>query len=381
MAATGYQDNVGNILGTNTASNLYNSDTVTADADGSMIERLEYLQTAVATAGLAPATFAYGTAAAGTASKTEIVIASLAGYGDDFFNTKYYMQIVRNTDSVGNAPENEVRQITDYVSATGTFTVTAFSANVGVDICVIMHESVVMLGRDDNNNTAATTNVAANADGSILERIEYLQGLVGGVDGAANVLGANDADNQFDSSAVVANVDGSVLERLEDVVVKVTAIDDYVDTEVAAIKTETDKIAGFVAGGGIGSGIVRKTVTFANTGVDVDLFTVTGDVIVRLVAVCGTNVASAGGANIGVDANGVALIADTDCTLLLAGEIWHDATPDAEVEAIAVLKEFIIADGNDIVLDIENAKQVDSGVINFYCIWTALSSNGAVAAA
>jgi len=44
MAATGYQDNVGNILGTNSASNLYNSDTVTANVDGSIIERLEAMK-------------------------------------------------------------------------------------------------------------------------------------------------------------------------------------------------------------------------------------------------------------------------------------------------------------------------------------------------
>jgi len=44
MAGIGYQDNPGNILGTNTADNLYNSDTVAANADGSMIERQEYIQ-------------------------------------------------------------------------------------------------------------------------------------------------------------------------------------------------------------------------------------------------------------------------------------------------------------------------------------------------
>lgn len=32
-----------------------------------------------------------------------------------------------------------------------------------------------LLGADNNNNTQATTNVAANADGSVLERLEYLQ--------------------------------------------------------------------------------------------------------------------------------------------------------------------------------------------------------------
>ena len=35
-------------------------------------------------------------------------------------------------------------------------------------------------------------------------------------DFATNIMGANNADNVFDSSAVTANADGSVLERLED---------------------------------------------------------------------------------------------------------------------------------------------------------------------
>lgn len=35
-----------------------------------------------------------------------------------------------------------------------------------------------LLGADNNNNTQATTNVAANADGSVLERVEYLQTLI-----------------------------------------------------------------------------------------------------------------------------------------------------------------------------------------------------------
>jgi hypothetical protein len=332
-------DNPKNILGYDNSNNMYASTNVAANADGSIIERIEYLQTAVAAIGVDPGLVTFGVAAAGTNSTTEIAIAALAGYGDDFFNHEYYMQVIKNANSATNAPEKEVRQITDYVSATGTFACTAFSAAVEAsDVCLILHESLVMLGRNDSNNT-------------------------------------------FDSSAVAANVDGSILERLEDLVVKVTAVDDLVDTEVAAIKTETDKIAGFIAGGGIGSGIARKTVTFANATVDIPLFTVTGDVIVRLVAVCGTNVASAGGANIGVDAGAVALIADTDCTAIDAGEIWHDTSPDASVEATSVLKEYIIANGTDITLDIETEKQVDSGVINFYCIYTPLSSTGAVAAA
>jgi len=527
MGDLGFRDNPGNILGANSSNNQYDSSSVAANADGSLIERTEYIQTvvdAITTGNV----ILQGAADAGTNSTTVIPIAGLAGYGNDFFNTRFFMQVLLNSDDPTAAPEAEVRQITDYVSATGTFICTAFSAAVEAsDLCLILHESQVAIGRDDSNNTIATTNVAANVDGSVLERLEDLKdrvdavdnyvdaevaaikavtdaipdagalttlaadvtavkGYLSGTDSASNVLGANDNNNGFDSSNVAADDDGSVLERLEDLKARIDAVDDYVDAEVAAIKAVTDVIpdagalttidaaitaikavtdvipdagaltalaadvtavkavtdvipdagaltalaadvtavkavtdvipdagaltalaadvtavkavtdvipdagaltdlladvAGIKAGGGIGSGIVRKTVTFSNTAADVNLFTVTGAIIARLIAVCTTNVESAAGCNIGVDCGSTALIADTDCTTIEAGDIWHDATPDSAVEAVTVLKEYIIANGTTILLDVEGAKQVDSGVLKFYLIWTALSSDGEVAAA
>jgi len=116
-----------------------------------------------------------------TASTTELVVPTLVGYGDDFFNNKFYIQILKNANSVGNAPEIQVRKITDYVSATGTFTVDAFGANVEAsDEIVVLHESLVALGRDDNDNVFASTNVVANADGSMIERLEWIQVALGG---------------------------------------------------------------------------------------------------------------------------------------------------------------------------------------------------------
>ena len=377
----GFQDNPGNILGANTADNLFDSSSVAANADGSMIERQEALKDAIAAlSGSLPGNFAWGVAPSGTNSTTVVVIAALAGYGDDFFNHEYYMQVIKNANSATAAPEQEYRQITDYATATGTFTCTAFSAAIEAsDICLIVHESVAAIGSDDSNNAFDSNNVVANADGSLMERVEYLQSEMGAAAGAS--LSADIAAIKAQTDELGSAVGLTLSADIAAVKAAVDAVDDYIDTEVAAIKAETDKIAAFIAGGGIGSGIVRKTVTFANTGVDVALFTVTGDVIVRLVAVCGTACESAGGCNIQVVANSVALIADTACTSIEAGEIWHDATPDAEVEAASVLREFIISDGNDISIDVENAKQVDSGVLNFYLIWTALSANGAVVAA
>ena len=225
------------------------------------------------------------------------------------------------------------------------------------------------IGSNDANNDFASNTVGANADGSVLERLE-------------DILTTYLADGTIGLAAIEALVDG-----LETDVTAIKAVTDVIPdagafttefVKTAAIKTETDKIPAFIAGGGIGGAIARKTVTFLNTDADVDLFTVTGTVFIKLVAVCTTNVASAAGCTIGIDAGTVVIIPDTDCTLLAAGEIWHDATPDASVELLSIMKEFIISNGVDIAIDVETAKQVDSGVVEFYCIYSPLSSDGAV---
>jgi len=81
------------------------------------------------------------------ASTTNIVTNNLVGLPDDIFNDQFYMQIIRNTDIPGAAPEGEIRQITGFVGATQAFTVNAFTANVEADdlICII-HESLITPG-------------------------------------------------------------------------------------------------------------------------------------------------------------------------------------------------------------------------------------------
>ncbi len=81
------------------------------------------------------------------ASTTEIysfdfILAS----ANDLYNNKYYIMITENVNSVGNAPEGQIRQITDYNSNDGHFTTVAFGANVETgDGIKIMHESVALL--------------------------------------------------------------------------------------------------------------------------------------------------------------------------------------------------------------------------------------------
>jgi len=160
-----------------------------------------------------------------------------------------------------------------------------------------------------------------------------------------------------------------------------TVVNDYTkETQLDDIEGKVDDVEAKLDAGGLGVGLVTKALTFANNTGQVNLFTVTGDVIVRIVAVVKTNCASGGcNVSVGIAADVDAIIPVTDITLLAAQEIWHDATPDTEIEALGSMREHIITDGNDITLNSSAAD--NSGAITFYCFWTALSSGATVVAA
>ena len=106
------------------------------------------------------------------------------------------------------------------------------------------------------------------------------------------------------------------------------------------------------------------------------LFTVTGDVLVRVFGVCSTNIAGAGTMEVGVAGNTAAIIAQiADATNLDAGEVWVDATPGVGAEAVT--GTFVVAGGADIILTIGSA-DLTAGVVTFYCLWRPLSSDGNV---
>jgi len=130
-----------------------------------------------------------------------------------------------------------------------------------------------------------------------------------------------------------------------------------------------------------GTNRVTNTITFANDTTPVAVFTVTGAVIMKIIAECLTDVESAGACDIELGIVGATdhCIVTTDATLLEDGDIWHDATPDSDVELLSVTHKQIIIDGADVILTL--SAQVDSGAIAFYCFWTPLSSDGLVVAA
>lgn len=105
-------------------------------------------------------------------SPTNVASTDLIGFGDNFFNNQFYMQVIQ---AGGAVPEPKVRKITDYTSNTGLFIVDTFTDNVDVgDDILIIHESLIVIGRNDTDNVFDSSSVAFNENGSMLERLEFI---------------------------------------------------------------------------------------------------------------------------------------------------------------------------------------------------------------
>ena len=119
----------------------------------------------------------------------------------------------------------------------------------------------------------------------------------------------------------------------------------------------------------------------SGTGNPTTLFTVTGDVILRIIAICKTNLAGATATlEVGVSGDTASLIAQTTATDIDANDVWHDATPDASKELDSVSAAHIISIGQDIIQTVGTA-DITAGAITYYCQWRPLSDDSNVVAA
>lgn len=132
---------------------------------------------------------------------------------------------------------------------------------------------------------------------------------------------------------------------------------------------------------GLGKNKVIKELTFSNDTGTVNLFTVTGDVRLGIIAICKTNLASAAAASIsmGISGNTGAMLAPTLATDIDANEFWNDNSPTLDIQAGERIRSYDISNGADVILTLD--AQVDSGAITFYCYWTPLSQGATVTAA
>lgn len=122
---------------------------------------------------------------------------------------------------------------------------------------------------------------------------------------------------------------------------------------------------------------------YDGTGASQTLFTVTGDVMVYVLAVCTTDLAGSGKVEVGVTGNLGGIIAETTATDVDANDIWKAAAPtDVGVisTASAPVGPFTIVNGLDI-LETTTTANITSGQIYYTCIWRPLSPDGSVVAA
>jgi len=136
---------------------------------------------------------------------------------------------------------------------------------------------------------------------------------------------------------------------------------------------------------------VEKVLTFAGattndpgdydgTGNPSTLFTVTGPVLIKLLAVCTTTLTGASSTiEVGIAGDTTALLPLTVGTTIAEDEIWHDATVDAKIEASTIASEYILNNEN-IILTVRTAN-VTAGAIKFLLSYVPLADGAMVVAA
>ena len=121
----------------------------------------------------------------------------------------------------------------------------------------------------------------------------------------------------------------------------------------------------------------KKTITLTGA-LTQDVFSITGVVEAWIVGVCTTKFAdtTADNVSLGTAASTQLFIANTACNNVDAGEIWVDSSPSAISETIPTS---ILAATATVILT--GSVNTTSGVVDFYCFWTPVSSDSVVSAA
>jgi len=115
---------------------------------------------------------------------------------------------------------------------------------------------------------------------------------------------------------------------------------------------------------------------FNGTGNPSTLLTVTGVVEIAVIAVCTTPLGSTSGTiEVGASATSAGIIAQTTASGIAQGEIWHDATSDAHVEASTVILRKIVT--SDVIITVAT-DDIYSGGIKFITVWNPISTDGLV---
>lgn len=124
--------------------------------------------------------------------------------------------------------------------------------------------------------------------------------------------------------------------------------------------------------------IASKAITYVagTTGAiaTTTLFTVTGCVCARVWGVCGLTLVGAATLEVGISgATAVVLAQIADATALATNELYLDATPTTQVEAMP--SRLLIGASQNIIQTIGTAA-ISAGQLTYYCVWAPISTNG-----
>lgn len=240
--------------------------------------------------------------------------------------------------------------------------------NVGKDQALAT-EVRDMVGTNDSNNDQSTSNVAANRDGSVVERLEHLLDVLAD-DEATNFIGVDDADNAVATTNVVANRDGSLLERSEFTFDSFLALPRCVEkTDGACLGTGGSADPIFtITGGPVRCrifGIVTTQIGAGTTNAKFTITTTTPSATVDMSAAAVDIDADAAGTSYR-SINTTAIFTPVTAGFVMMGNAF--ATQDTE---------FFCPIGT-INFDTSAAR---AGVVAFYCEYTPLSPSSRVTAA
>jgi hypothetical protein len=143
--------------------------------------------------------------------------------------------------------------------------------------------------------------------------------------------------------------------------------------------------------------ITKKTITFTgatadtwgNDGGALDgaaIFTVTGSVRAQVFGICTTNLAGSGTHAVGIDgATTIYLPTEAAADINAVDYVINNATPAAYFilgESIAAADNLPLyaLNGQDIIMTVAGGANIESGVIDYYCIWTPWGTTGNVEA-
>ncbi|KKM82851.1 hypothetical protein LCGC14_1315290 [marine sediment metagenome] len=139
--------------------------------------------------------------------------------------------------------------------------------------------------------------------------------------------------------------------------------------------------------------ITTKTITFdgattdawGNDGGALDggvIFTVTGAIRLRLFGLCTTNLAGSGTHAVGISGStAIYMPAEAAADINADDFVINNATTTAfpilgaESDAAGNFPEYAL-NGQDIIMTVAGAADLDSGVITYYALWTPFNSDG-----